>query len=462
MVAIARQLSAPEIFNELDVHVIAQDRAKKQLCSALYNHQLGLRYRLHPLSEGRTLGLHHRLLVGPSGVGKSLLVMTAGRILGVPVAFVSATSLVETGYVGQPVESVLVALLDAAEGDLERAEQGIVMLDEFDKLRRALDVSRDVSGEGVQKGLLTLLDGRRTRIKYHERDLWIDTSRVLFLATGAFEGLTTLVAQRLAREVHPTRPLGFVSKRSDPRFYSEADLWAHVLPEDIVQFGFLRELVGRFTGIITLDPLTKSDLLRLLDDAPHSPLRMKREFFEMHGIALEFEDESLQAIVECSIARGFGARMLTTVINEAFAGIEYSVTLLAPSGVGAVRFSRGAIEGRVAPELVPIGEVLNPARPRITADELQRHGLKPSPKHKQEQLKLEIRERLAAEGIHPTAREESRTEAPDAIDDLRQEPRTESRRDPIDEAPSGPHDQPRPDVPDAPPHDSTDRPSLFD
>ena len=293
MVAVARPLSAPEMFNQLDVHVIGQDRAKKQLCSALYNHQLGLRYRLHPQSEGRTLGLHHRLIAGPTGVGKSLLIMIAGRILDVPVAWVSSTSLVETGYVGQPVESVLVALLDAAEGDLERAEQGIIMLDEFDKLRRALDVGRDVSGEGVQRGLLTLLDGRRTKIKYRERDVWIDTSRILFLAAGAFEGITTLVAQRLAREVHPLRPLGFVSKRPDPRLYSEADLWAHVLPEDIVQFGFLRELVGRFAGIITLDPLTKPDLLRLLNEAPHSPLRMKRDFFEMHGIALEFEDEFL-------------------------------------------------------------------------------------------------------------------------------------------------------------------------
>ena len=462
MVAVARPLSAPEMFNQLDVHVIGQDRAKKQLCSALYNHQLGLRYRLHPQSEGRTLGLHHRLLAGPTGVGKSLLIMIAGRILDVPVAWVSSTSLVETGYVGQPVESVLVALLDAAEGDLERAEQGIIMLDEFDKLRRALDVGRDVSGEGVQRGLLTLLDGRRTKIKYRERDVWIDTSRILFLAAGAFEGITTLVAQRLAREVHPTRPLGFVSKRPDPRLYSEADLWAHVLPEDIVQFGFLRELVGRFAGIITLDPLTKPDLLRLLNEAPHSPLRMKRDFFEMHGIALEFEDESLQAIVECSLARGFGARMLTTVINEAFVGLEYSVTLLAPSGVGALRFSREAIEGRVAPEMVPVDQVLNPARPRITADELRRHGPQAAQKQKQEQLKLEIRERLAAEGIHSIAPEESRIDVPDPVDDPRPEPRTESRGDSSDDASPGPHEKARPDVPDEPPLDGRDRPTLFD
>ena len=199
MVAV-RLLTPVELVQRLDAHVIGQSHAKRRIAMAVYRHFLGHRLRALPQGSNQDLGPQHQLLLGPTGVGKSLLVKTIARLLGVPTAFTAATSLVETGYVGAPVESMFAALLERAGGDVTLAEHGIVFLDEFDKLRRAPDVSRDVSGEGVQNGLLTLMDGRPVRLRHRDREVSLDSANVLFLCTGAFAGLGTIVRRRLARD----------------------------------------------------------------------------------------------------------------------------------------------------------------------------------------------------------------------------------------------------------------------
>src|ERR1041385_8727147 len=194
MVAISRLFTPAELVHRLDDHVIDQSYAKKRLSMAVYRHSLGRRLEL---GGNPGFGPQHQLLLGPTGVGKSLLVKTISSMLRVPTAFTAATSLVETGYVGTPVESMFATLLDRAAGDQELAEHGIVFLDEFDKLRRAADVSRDVSGEGVQNGLLTLMDGRPVRLRHRDREVTLDSGSVLFLCTGAFAGLPAIVGRRL-------------------------------------------------------------------------------------------------------------------------------------------------------------------------------------------------------------------------------------------------------------------------
>ncbi len=411
MVAIARPLlSAPEIVQQLDIHVISQDRAKRQLAVALYAHYLGLRFRRRRESSGLTLGRQHRILLGPSGVGKTHLVNCAASLLGVPVAFVSAPSLVETGYVGTPVEAPFQALLEAAGGDPELAEQGIVFLDEFDKLKRARDVARDVSGEGVQKGLLTMIDGRKIVVRTKDREVTLDTSRVLFIATGAFEGLTAIVRDRLARHERVGCGLGFAGTHVERRVASETELLAQVMPDDLIRFGFLRELIGRFTGIITLDPLSRSDLQRILEEAPHSPLVLKRRMFELHDVLLQLDDDGRDALVERAEACGLGARMLQTVVNETFTDLEFHLTTLAPRGIGAARYTRAVIEGHAKPELIPVEQLPERAKPVVTAEELRREPPKGPDVTLQEELKRKIKFRLAADGVtlEPERRQEPR------------------------------------------------------
>lgn len=351
MVAIARLLTAPEIVHHLDQHVVGQPKAKQRLGLAIYRHYLGLRFRAAQSSGGLDFGRQHQLLLGPPGVGKSLLVKSLGRLLGVPVAFTAATSLVETGYVGTPVESMFANLLERAGGDVALAEHGIVFLDEFDKLKRATDIGRDVSGEGVQNGLLTLLDGRPVRLRWRDREVVMDSSSILFLCTGAFAGLTERIRARLERRAKGL--LGFSAYRQNPEQLSEGEVLDRVTPEDLIAFGLIPELVGRFTGIVTLHPLTRAELERVLTELPASPLALQRRFFELHGVRLEVGADACAALVDRALAQGLGARTLHRMVAEAFAPLEFRLPSLVEQGVGEVRVTRATIEGAAAPELVP-------------------------------------------------------------------------------------------------------------
>ena len=348
MVTLASIPTPPELVAHLDRHVVGQHRAKRRLAMAVYRHYLGLRLRaLRRQPQG--LGRQHQLLLGPTGVGKSHLVRALTQVLGVPTAFVSAPSLVETGYVGTPVEAAFATLLECAGGDVALAEHGIVFLDELDKVRRARDVGRDVSGEGVQNGLLTLLDGRPVRVRGRDQDQVMDSSHVLFLCTGAFEGLEGIVGRRLSRRQGGIGFRGHAWSRGDA---ARAELLAEVQPEDLEQYGFIPELVGRFAGILALEPLTREDLDHVLADVNDAPLRLQGRLFELHGVRLEVPADARAAIVERALALGLGARALHRIVGEVFGALEYRLPRLAQEGVGLVRMTRAAVEGRGEPELV--------------------------------------------------------------------------------------------------------------
>lgn len=373
MVAV-RLLTPVELVQRLDAHVIGQSHAKRRIAMAVYRHFLGHRLRALPQGSNQDLGPQHQLLLGPTGVGKSLLVKTIARLLGVPTAFTAATSLVETGYVGAPVESMFAALLERAGGDVTLAEHGIVFLDEFDKLRRAPDVSRDVSGEGVQNGLLTLMDGRPVRLRHRDREVSLDSANVLFLCTGAFAGLGTIVRRRLARD---GASLGFTGSARAVRRASDAELATHATPEDLIEYGLIPELVGRFAGIVPLHPLSRADLERVLAGIEGSPLRAKQRLFEVHGVRLEVSPDARRALVDLVLAQGLGARGLNRVVAEAFADVEFQLPGLAERGVGAVRMTRDVVEKRAQPVLLQRREVPEPAKPVPSAEQLRWGALGP-------------------------------------------------------------------------------------
>jgi ATP-dependent Clp protease ATP-binding subunit ClpX len=367
---VARLLTPAELVHKLDALVIGQREAKQQLAMAVYRHYLGLRLRQQGGAAGQDLGPQHQLLLGPTGVGKSHLVKSIAALLGVPTAFTACTSLVETGYVGTPVESVFFSLLDRADGDPRLAECGIVFLDEFDKLRRAPDVGRDVSGEGVQNGLLTLMDGRPVRLRYRDREVTLDSAKVLFLCTGAFSGLVPIVRRRLARD-HAA--LGFTGGSRARDDAGNAEWLARATPEDLIEFGIIPELVGRFAGIVALHALTHADLERVLSDAQHSPLRAKERLFELHGIRLEVAADVRHVLVERAVAQGLGARALHRVVAEAFADLEFQLPRLAAQGVGAVRMTLAAVDGNGTPILIHRRDLRDWKPPQPSADDL-RHG----------------------------------------------------------------------------------------
>lgn len=410
MVAIARLHTPPEIVQHLDRFVIAQDAAKRRLAMAVYNHYMGLRHRELKGAHGHDFGRQHLLLLGPTGVGKTLMVKTLGAFLGVPVAFTAATSLVETGYVGAPVESIFIALLERAGGDPRVAEQGIVYLDEFDKLKRARDIGRDVSGEGVQNGLLTLLDGRTVRMRYKDKEVTLDTSRILFLFTGAFAGLEDVVRARLAKRARAT--LGFNGTGALRETLRDDELLVQVVPDDLVAFGFIPELVGRFGDIVKLRALTDTDLARVLCDLPHSPLAMKRAFFELHGVHVQIDDDARVALVERAQAQGLGARTLHRVVRDAFATVEYELASLPGRGFGAVRLTRGAVTGESDLVLIPIPDVPNWKPPLPSAAQLREGGLlrAPRPPSIADQIRERARSRQGPPEGTPERRKAPRSE----------------------------------------------------
>lgn len=360
MVAIARLRTPRQIVRHLDQHVIGQRQAKLRLAMAVYQHYLGLKHRDIP--DGGTLdfGRQHMLVLGPTGVGKTLIVRTLAQLLGVPLAFTAATSLVETGYVGAPVDSVFTALLERANGDPRAAEQGIVFLDEIDKLKRARDIGRDVSGEGVQNGLLTLLDGRPVRLRWRDKDVTLDSSRTLFLCTGAFAGLPDVVRARESRRAR--LELGFTvpapeARRPTATRPDDDSVLARVTADDLVQYGFIPELVARFGDIVKLEPLSAAELDRVLGDLPQSPLERKRRYFELHGVRMEVCPEARHAMVERARGQGLGARMLDRVVRDVFAPVDFELPELRERGYGAVRITPEMVAGTANAELVPLAEL---------------------------------------------------------------------------------------------------------
>ncbi len=322
-----RPLPKPaEIKAHLDAHIIGQERAKKALSVAVYNHYK----RVHSGAADVQLSKSNILLIGPTGVGKTLLAETLARILQVPFAIVDATVLTEAGYVGEDVENILVRLLQAADYDVKQAERGILFIDELDKVARKSgnpSITRDVSGEGVQQELLKILEGTVSGVppkggrKHPEQPLvQINTKNILFICGGAFDGLDKIISQRIG-----TKSMGFGSPLDDREEVGGANLLARVEPEELIQYGLIPELIGRLPVVGVLHPLSDQALMDILLKPRNALVKQYQKLFEMDGIALRFEDEALYKVVELTQEKEMGARGLRAVLETVMFEIMFEL-----------------------------------------------------------------------------------------------------------------------------------------
>ena len=354
-----------DIYASLDAYVISQEKAKKILSVAVYNHFK--RIWSGDKKSDVELQKTNILLIGPTGCGKTLLAETLARTLEVPFAVCDATSLTESGYVGEDVENILLRLIQAAEWDVSRAEHGIIYIDELDKIARKESVNRsitrDVSGEGVQQELLKIIEGcvanvppQGGRKHPHQEFLQINTRNILFICGGAFDGLDEVVARRLASG---SSRLGFLAggrNKAEPE--AEISYLSHVVPEDLLEFGFIPEMVGRLPVAAALEPLDKDALVRVLTEPKNAIVKQYQQLFGIDGVDLEFTAEALEAAAERALEHQTGARCLRYVIEEALLDVMYEL----PSLEEVVRcvVDRDAIEGSGVPELLTeSGETLS-------------------------------------------------------------------------------------------------------
>ncbi|MGW7200938.1 ATP-dependent Clp protease ATP-binding subunit ClpX [Streptomyces chryseus] len=356
-----------EIHTFLDQYVIGQDDAKKALAVAVHNHykRVGTAAgRREPAASGRRegredveLGKSNVLLLGPTGCGKTHLVQTLARMLEVPFATADATALTEAGYVGEDVENILLGLLRAADFDVRKAETGIVYIDEIDKIARRGEnpsATRDVSGEGVQQALLKILEGTTASVppqggRKHPQQEFIafDTSDVLFIVGGAFAGLERIVEQRAGH-----RGIGFGAAAPATAGVSGGrSPLAGVLPQDLVQFGLIPEIVGRLPIVSAVRPLDRAALVRILTEPRNALIQQYQRLFEIDGVELEFTEEALGAIADRALLRRTGARAARTILEELLLNVMYEVP--GRDDVARVVIDRDTVLGNVAPALVP-------------------------------------------------------------------------------------------------------------
>lgn len=362
-----------EMIVHLDRFVRGQRRAKQDIAVAVYNHYLSQAWRDR---EGTDLGRYHILMIGPTGVGKTHLVKTLAEFLRVPVGFVSATGLVEAGYKGNSVDSITRTLLERAGGDAKKAEKGIVFLDEIDKIKRGETGGRDVSGEGVQNALLTLLDGRMADGYEGAGHAGVDTGRLLFICTGAFVGLQEIVERRLGTD---RRHIGFV-QRANERVEAMPDqpvykALCQAETRDLVEFGMIPEFIGRFATVAVLHELSRENLREIVSErTENSALERQRTLARLHGIELEITADALEAITDEAIALGTGARGLHRLIGRAVDPVDHRWPELAAEGVVRVVIDRECVRAGGTPRLVQGTSAL----PRLDG-ELRREALSSLP-----------------------------------------------------------------------------------